>query len=174
MLGVKKRQNKKVTLSQLLEVSPSPKDTLHHETRARACQEHSEVGEKLPVHQQQVKEAPRIRARASHGYWEQEKFVTFFQLLTPLSFLGSPGASVCVCNAWKSSFMANRTMAQSTGTKTSTRSKEVSQLKVQEAYKDRQEELEKSALPEAQRIGVQYKIQGNSQRSMAKESVNVI
>lgn len=31
--------------------------------------------------------------------WEQEKFVTFFQLLKPLSFLGSPAASVSVCNA---------------------------------------------------------------------------
>lgn len=89
VLGVRIGQNNKVTQSQPLKGSPSPKDTLHHKTRARACQEPSEVGEQqLPVHHQQVKEALRLLARASHGYLGAGKVCDLFPAAHTTFFFG--------------------------------------------------------------------------------------
>lgn len=157
MLGVRKGQNKKVTLSQSLKVSPSPQDTLHHETRVRACQEPSGVGEqKLPVHQQ-VKEAPRTLARASQGYLGAGKVCDLFPAAKTTFLFGKP-SSKCLClqctgkaASWPTvpchSPQAQRLAPEAKG---------VSWLEVHKAvYEGRQEELEKTVLPEAQRVGVQ-------------------
>lgn len=55
--------------------------------------------------------------------WEQEKFVTFFQLLTALPFWEAQQQVAVSAMHRKGSFMAKRTMPQSTGTKISTWSK---------------------------------------------------
>lgn len=57
-------------------------------------------------------------ARASHGYLGAGKACDLFPAAHTTFLFGKPAASGCVCNArGKGSFMASRTMPQSTGTK---------------------------------------------------------
>lgn len=157
MLGVRKGQNKKITLSQLLKVSPSLKDTLHHETRARARQEPSEVGEKkLPVHHQQVKEAIKMLTRASHGYLGAGKVYDLLPVAHTTFLFGKPSSKwLCLQHTGKAASWPTGPCHSPQAQRSAPEAKGVSQLKVQAAYKDRQEELGKTALPEAQRVGMQ-------------------
>lgn len=102
-LGAREGENKKVNLSQSLKASPPVPRT----RCIRRPQSHSIPGDPQEMERRSCQ---RVSRRRRHPWSllefpmlirEQEKFVPLFQLPRPPSFLGSPAASGCGCNAWK-------------------------------------------------------------------------
>lgn len=89
-------------------------------------------------------------ARASHGYLGAGKVCDLFPVAHTTFLSGKPSSKwLCLQCMGRAASRPTRPCHSSQAQKSAPEAKGVSQLKVQAAYKDRQEELETTALPEA-------------------------